>query len=54
MISSLRGKLIYTDNQFAVVECGGVGFRFQASTPTLEKLGSLGSEVFVHTYMSVR
>ena len=54
MISSLRGKLIYSDNQYAVVECGGVGFKFSASLPTLAKLGNTGSQVFVHTYMSVR
>ena len=54
MISSLRGKLIFSDNQYAVVECGGVGFKFSASLPTLTKLGNIGSEVFVHTYMAVR
>lgn len=54
MIASLRGKLLYSDNQYAVVECGGVGFKFQASLRTLVKLSNTGSEVFVHTYMSVR
>lgn len=54
MIASLRGKLLYSDNQYAVVECGGVGFKFQASLRTLVKLSNIGSEVFVHTYMSVR
>ena len=54
MIASLRGKLLYSDNQYAVVDCGGVGFKFQASLRTLVKLSNIGSEVFVHTYMSVR
>ena len=54
MISSLRGKLLYSDNQYAVIECGGVGFKFQASLKTLSKLSGINSEVFVHTYMSVR
>lgn len=54
MISSLRGKLLYSDNQYAVIECGGVGFKFQASLRTLAKLSNVATEVFVHTYMSVR
>lgn len=54
MIASLSGKLIYADNQYAIVECSGVGFKFSASLKTLAKLGQVGSPVFVHTYMSVR
>lgn len=54
MISSLRGKLLYSDNQYAVIECSGVGFKIYASLKTLAKLGNVGGEVFVHTYMSVR
>ena len=54
MISSLRGKLIYTDNSYAVVECGGVGLKCMASLKTLASLNKMGSEVFLHTYMSVR
>lgn len=54
MISSLRGKLTYSDNQYAVIECSGVGFKIFASLKTLSKIGNIGSEVFVYTYMSVR
>ena len=54
MISSLNGKLIYKDNSFAVVECGGVGFRCSITKNTLSKLPSNGSDVFLHTYLSVR
>ena len=54
MISSLRGKLLYSDNQYAVIECGGVGFKFHASLRTLSRLSTVGAEVFVYTYMSVR
>lgn len=54
MISSLRGKLLYSDNQYAIIECSGVGFKVFSSLKTLAKLGSVGSEVFVHTFMSVR
>ena len=54
MISSLRGKLIYTDNTYAVVECGGVGLKCMTSLKTLSSLDKISSEVFLHTYMSVR
>ena len=54
MISSLRGKLISAEQRAVVVECGGVGFRCNASANTVALLGKIGSEVFVHTYMTVR
>lgn len=54
MISSLRGKLLYSDNQIAIIECSGVGFKCFASLKTLSSLGDIGKEVFVHTYMAVR
>lgn len=54
MISSLRGTLLYSDNQFAVIECSGVGFKCAASLKTLASLPATGKEVFVHTFLSVR
>lgn len=54
MISSLRGKLLYSDNQYAVIECSGVGFKFFASLKTLASLPQCGQEAFVNTYLSVR
>ncbi len=54
MIASLRGKLLYSDNQTAVIECSGVGFKCTASLKTLASLPSVGGDTFVHTYMVVR
>ncbi len=54
MIYSLNGILIYSDNTAAVVECGGVGYKFLASQKTLSKLPTKGSNVFVYTYMNVK
>ncbi len=54
MIASLRGKLLYSDNQSAIIECSGVGFKCFASLKTLSAIGNVGKEVFVHTYMAVR
>ena len=54
MIASVRGKLLYSDNQYAVVECSGVGLKCAASLKTLASLGKNGEEVFLHTFLSVR
>ena len=54
MIYSLNGTLIYSDHQFAVIECGGVGYKFLASTKTLSALPQKGKQAFVYTYMIVK
>lgn len=54
MIASLNGKLIYTDNTSAVVECGGVGFKCFVTKNTLYNLPGKNENVFLHTYMVVR
>lgn len=54
MISSVRGKLIYSDNSCAVIECGGVGLKCFASIKTLASLPKNGSEAFLFTYLSVK
>ncbi len=54
MIYSLNGKLIYTDPTFAVVECGGVGFKCFVSMNTLASLKTIGSQVNLFTYLAVR
>lgn len=54
MIYSLNGTLIYTDVNTAVVECGGVGFKCNATLNTLRKLPPVGGKVFLYTHMNVR
>ncbi len=54
MIYSLNGTLIYSDHISAVIECGGVGYKFLASTKTLSALPSKGKQTFVYTYMNVK
>lgn len=54
MIYNVKGILTYTDPAFAVVECGGVGFKCFVSMTTLKSLTSIGTEVNLFTYMSVR
>ena len=53
MIYSLHGKLIHTEQNLAVVECGGVGYACRTTAYTLSPLKT-GDEVTLLTYMSVR
>ena len=54
MICSLNGKLIYSDQNTAVVECGGVGYKCNISLKTVGALPGIGENVLLYTYMSVR
>ena len=53
MFYSVRGKLIHTEPNTAVVECGGVGYRCQTTDNTLKGL-SLNSEDTLYTHLNVR
>ena len=54
MIYSIRGKLIYSGENFVVVECGGMGYRVYTSQSTKNKLPNLNNEVMLYTHLSVR
>ncbi|MCD7731376.1 MAG: Holliday junction branch migration protein RuvA [Oscillospiraceae bacterium] len=54
MIYSLRGKLTHKEPNLAVVECGGVGYACRTTLNTLSKLGGVGSEAFLLTYLYIR
>ena len=53
MIYSVRGKLIHTESELAVVECGGVGYACKTTFCTLQKISG-ESEVTLYTYLAVR
>ena len=53
MIYSVRGKLIHTESELAVVECGGVGYACKTTFYTLQKISG-ESEVTLYTYLAVR
>lgn len=53
MIAHLKGLLASTGLDHAVVDVGGVGYLFGASTRTLAALGPVGEAVTVHTEMLV-
>ena len=53
MIYSVRGTLVHTEQNLAVVECGGVGYGCRTTLNTLRDV-KIGNEVTLYTYMSVR
>lgn len=54
MYYSISGKVIYCGEGRLVVECGGVGYDIAVSTSTLIKLGNIGQQVTVYTYLLVQ
>ena len=54
MIASLRGNLLMSGTDYAVVETNGVGFQVFAPRPVLQALGAVGTEVHLYTYLHVR
>lgn len=54
MIYSLRGKLILIESNFAVIECGGVGYKCMCSAFTQDSLKNyIEKETTIYTYMNV-
>ena len=54
MIYSLRGKLIHVEENAAVIECAGVGYRCSVTRTTLNALPQVGAEAMLYTWMNVR
>ena len=54
MFYSVKGILIHTEPGFAVVECGGVGFKCLTTLNTQRVLPKLGEQVTLYTHLNVR
>lgn len=54
MIYSIRGTLTHINPGFAVIECGGVGFKCNITMTTARRLPKLGDEAMLYTIMNVR
>lgn len=54
MFQYIKGELIGTETNGAVIECGGIGYKFTVSANTLAKLASAGDTVCLYTYLYVR
>lgn len=54
MIYSLHGRLAVRELNFAVIECGGVGYGCRTSYNTIAQLGETGSDVMLYTHLYIR
>ena len=54
MFYSLRGKLIASDVNYIVVECGGVGFKCFTTLNTVQSITKNGEDVTVYTHLCVK
>ncbi len=54
MIYSLNGTVIMTGQNFAVIECGGVGYKCLVTMNTLRTLPRNGERAMLYTHMIVR
>jgi Holliday junction DNA helicase RuvA len=54
MYQHLRGRLTSADPAYAVVECGGVGYRVRVPLSTFERLPAAGEECTILTHLHVR
>lgn len=54
MFYYVKGELVMTDPQSAVVDCGGVGYKLTVSMNTLSRLTELGKKICLYTHFSVR
>ncbi|WCT72482.1 Holliday junction branch migration protein RuvA [Sphingomonas naphthae] len=53
MIAHLKGRLVSTDSDSAVIDVGGVGYLVGASSRTLAAIGPVGEAAMLHTEMLV-
>ena len=53
MIARLKGTVVSTAEDHAVIDVGGVGYLVEASARTLDAMGAAGAPVTVHTELLV-
>jgi len=54
LISSLNGKIIFKDLNTCIIECGGIGFKAMITNSAYSKLGNVGEDTFLYTFLSVK
>lgn len=53
MLGYIIGKLVYKSDGHIIVDNNGIGFNIKMGTSDIEKIGALGTEVKIYTYMSI-
>ncbi len=54
MIGHLRGTLYEIDEEYLVVDVGGVGYQVKAATSLLNSLPARGEDIFIYTHTHIR
>ena len=54
MYAYIKGTLEIKTAEYVVVETSGIGYKIFMSETAIDKLGELGSQVKIHTYLRVR
>ena len=54
MISYIKGRLEAKNLDNVIIEVGGIGYKIFMSANSMDRLGEIGTEVKVYTYMRVR
>ena len=54
MYAYIKGTLEIKTTEYIVVETNGIGYKIFMSESAIDKLGELGNQVKIHTYLKVR
>ncbi len=54
MYAYIKGSLEIKTTEYVVVETGGIGYKIFMSETAIDRLGEIGSQVKIHTYLKVR
>lgn len=54
MISYLKGNLEIKNVDYVVIDVGGIGYKVYMSSNSISRLGEIGSNVKIYTYMRIR
>ena len=54
MISYIKGKLESKNIDNVIIEVGGIGYKIFMSSSAINRLGEIGTDVKIHTFMRVR
>ena len=54
MLAYIKGSLEIKNNDYIVIDVGGLGYKVNMSQKALEKVGKIGEQIKVYTYYRVR
>ncbi len=54
MIYSVTGKLVHTEPELAVINCGGVGYACKTTLTTISAISNITGDVTLYTHLIIR